>query len=58
MGDLFVQLGEFVVGQWYYRNAIRYSSRSDPAIWQSGGLFDRTVIILYLSCLIRMHIPS
>ncbi|VDM33066.1 unnamed protein product [Hydatigera taeniaeformis] len=37
-GDLFVQLGEFEVGQWYYRNAIRYSSRSDPAIWQSALL--------------------
>ncbi|VDK22941.1 unnamed protein product [Taenia asiatica] len=35
MGDLFVQLGEFEVGRWYYRNAIRYSSRSDPPIWQS-----------------------
>nr|CDS17007.1 hypothetical protein EgrG_000972700 [Echinococcus granulosus] len=37
-GDLFVQLGEFEVGQWYYRNAIRYSSHSDPAVWQSALL--------------------
>ncbi|KAL5110212.1 hypothetical protein TcWFU_004213 [Taenia crassiceps] len=38
MGDLFVQLGEFDVGQWYYCNAMRFSSRSDPPIWQSALL--------------------
>uniref|UniRef100_A0A5K3FR10 TPR_REGION domain-containing protein n=1 Tax=Mesocestoides corti TaxID=53468 RepID=A0A5K3FR10_MESCO len=38
LGDLSVQLGDFDAGHWHYRNAIRFSSSTDPAIWQSATL--------------------